>query len=1219
MNKIYILAALFKLITQNTLKPFYVQITVAILFLCSINVDAQISFQEIMGTPFEGVIISSITYADIDGDNDQDVLITGLNPSNERIAKLYTNDGSGSFTLVSGTPFDGVFYGSIAFADIDGDNDQDVLITGQNISNERIAKLYTNDGSGGFTLVSGTPFDGVLASSSIAFADIDSDNDQDVLITGQNISNERIAKLYTNDGSGGFTLVSGTPFEGAQRSSIAFADIDGDNDQDVLITGLNPSGQQTANLYTNDGSGSFTLVSGTPFDGVFYGSIAFADIDGDNDQDVLITGRNASSQRIAKLYTNDGSGGFTLVPGTSFDGVGDGSIAFADIDGDNDQDVLITGQNISNERIAKLYRNTTTEPGPTITCAADITSECGDDIIVTPPTVSDNNYILGSALNFDGTNEFVVSPIYPAINNNFTVEMWVNPTATHEIDPQSNSNTTEGVSGQRYALWPTNSANLGAGHVGMGISVGTNGVSVYEHGADYVPSLLTYEGAINGWTHVSVVYINKQPSLYINGILAKTGLPSTKDFVHPSALQIGSGPYGSFIGDLDEFRIWDFSRNEIQIESDYLNSLNGSETGLFLYYDFKEGTGSPITNDQSQNGFTAVLVNMDPSTDWIGSIAYTNNFNNTADASGTYPVGDTTVIWTVTDDSGNMATCEQTVTVAPEQLTWNGSVSSDWDTPNNWTPNVVPSQCSEVTFVTANTATISGVKTIKNLNINSGSSVTVPVGATLNVSGDLIMSSVSNAYAGLVGNGTISVAGTAKYKRYTNSQLNDNDLISPPLDGQSWSSFLTSDSNYNASILFTDGVAEPNTTYLFGPFEKSDTDDYLVYNYNDTVTLDSGKGYRVATNTAANDGNGEPLIFTGSILTGSVDAAIENDITGNFHQWNLIGNPYPAYIDVNTFFNHVGSVSGVTNLSLLDDSTAAIYGYDADETDTTESNWTITNLVEGAALIAPGQGFFVSSKNASATLEFTTAMQVVGNSDDFIEGRTSQPTDFIKLKATTATNSSSISVYFHESASAGLDVGYDAAVFGGSVSEFGLYSHLVQDNEGIPIAIQTLNTDAINNVIIPLGMHTNQGQQLTFSLEDSHLPASVEVYLEDTLTNTFTLLNTSSYTLTPSTNLSDTGRFFLRFTAKALSIGTPSFNTINIYSNQSERSIIIEGVLQRETEVAVYDLLGRKVLQQGLDAALNKHTMNASTLSSGVYVVALQDANEQLTKKVIIK
>jgi hypothetical protein len=40
-----------------------------------------------------------------------------------------------------------------------------------------------------------------------------------------------------------------------------------------------------------------------------------------------------------------------------------------------------------------------------------------------------------------------------------------------------------------------------------------------------------------------------------------------------------------------------------------------------------------------------------------------NNFTNTDDASGTFPVGETTVTWTVTDLSGNTATCEQKITV----------------------------------------------------------------------------------------------------------------------------------------------------------------------------------------------------------------------------------------------------------------------------------------------------------------------------------------------------------------------------------------------------------------------------------------------------------------------------------------------------------------------------------------------------------------------------
>ncbi|MBT8195819.1 MAG: T9SS type A sorting domain-containing protein, partial [Bacteroidia bacterium] len=68
------------------------------------------------------------------------------NNSGSNIAKLYSNDGSGNYTLVSGTPFYGVFSSSIAFADVDGDGDEDVLITGRDTSN-RIAKLYLNDGT----------------------------------------------------------------------------------------------------------------------------------------------------------------------------------------------------------------------------------------------------------------------------------------------------------------------------------------------------------------------------------------------------------------------------------------------------------------------------------------------------------------------------------------------------------------------------------------------------------------------------------------------------------------------------------------------------------------------------------------------------------------------------------------------------------------------------------------------------------------------------------------------------------------------------------------------------------------------------------------------------------------------------------------------------------------------------------------------------------------
>ena len=47
---------------------------------------------------------------------------------------------------MTGTPFDAVWFGSIAFSDVNGDGHDDVLITGQNSAFELIAKLYINDG-----------------------------------------------------------------------------------------------------------------------------------------------------------------------------------------------------------------------------------------------------------------------------------------------------------------------------------------------------------------------------------------------------------------------------------------------------------------------------------------------------------------------------------------------------------------------------------------------------------------------------------------------------------------------------------------------------------------------------------------------------------------------------------------------------------------------------------------------------------------------------------------------------------------------------------------------------------------------------------------------------------------------------------------------------------------------------------------------------------------
>lgn len=185
---------------------------------------------------------------------------------------------------------------------------------------------------------------------------------------------------------------------------------------------------------------------------------------------------------------------------------------------------------------------------------------------------------------FSGYNNITIKPLFYDIRNNFTYELWVKPAASHIITTTEIKGTA-GLSGQRYVIGPVTTEDDNS--AGMGLSVGTNGVSVFEHSNYYLPSLLTYENSITSWTHIALVYENKRPNLYINGEFIKKGKCSPKVDVYASGL-IGGHEYGSFIGEVREVRLWDHSRTEEQIKFDYKNKPLGVTNGLFGYWEFQD-------------------------------------------------------------------------------------------------------------------------------------------------------------------------------------------------------------------------------------------------------------------------------------------------------------------------------------------------------------------------------------------------------------------------------------------------------------------------------------------------------------------------------------------------------------------------------------------------------------------------------------------------------
>lgn len=302
----------------------------------------------------------AMDYADVDNDNDLDILITGKQ-NGVWVAYLYLNDGTGKFTQRIDTPshpfsnIEAVYDGSVDFADINGDGNQDVLITGENPASIRITKLYTNDGQGNFTEVNpGANLLGVSRGKGI-FVDVNNDGSQDIFVHGETGATYDVVKLYLNDGFGNFSYFSNTDVEPLQYNNFAFADVDGDQDLDLFLSGTSNNGKVTL-LYENDGTGFFSKNTSKTLIPNISGLLYCLDLNGDGSEDLLLSGSNYTAARTSRMYLNDGAGNFTDATGSSFETV-NGPIEIADINGDGSEDVFLRGRNTSYAGIAKFYLN----------------------------------------------------------------------------------------------------------------------------------------------------------------------------------------------------------------------------------------------------------------------------------------------------------------------------------------------------------------------------------------------------------------------------------------------------------------------------------------------------------------------------------------------------------------------------------------------------------------------------------------------------------------------------------------------------------------------------------------------------------------------------------------------------------------------------------------------------------------------------------------------
>jgi len=495
---------------------------------------------------------------------------------------------------------------------------------------------------------------------------------------------------------------------------------------------------------------------------------------------------------------------------------------------------------------------------------------------------------------------------------------------------------------------------------------------------------------------------------------------------------------------------------------------------------------------------------------------------------------------------------------------------------------------SEVSVGANGTLQISENATILSLTVATGGIVIVDAGKSLTITNNFSNTGTVTANHG----SSIKVSGTSTGSITYNLLVNDTNwhLLSSPVEGEGYDTSWV-DANLIDNTTRTVGTNVGISTY------DNTTGNWIYATDGSTGNFDTGKGYSIKRDATTSD-----ISFTGSIKVNDASIPITaNDIGGGAeNRWTLIGNPFTNYVNVTDL------LALTANDVALEDSREALYVWNGS---------TYAPITTG--FIYPGQGFFVNSNVASTSIAINQDM--LSHQSSGVNFYKSQNNDFsVSLMMTNDKKTSSTEINYVDGKTKGLDPKFDLGTFTGVSNPFSVYSHLVNDDKGIDFMRQALPNTDLEAMVIPVGIIADAGE-ITFSAEAMNLPAGLKVFLEDRNTNTFTRLDevNSSYKVTLTEKTDAVGRFYLHTKSSALSTETVALENVSIY-NADKYTLRIVGLSQGKSTIKMFNVLGKQVL----NATFNSNgvsEINVSQLSTGVYIVQLENEAGSLNKKIVLE